>query len=227
MDSLSSITIGSPDDGFERLLQFGTQTLSSGGVLGLGDGTESLLWLDNAGIGVLNGSGFKSKIRTAATVDRLATLADGDGTLFPAIEATLASDSTESAGTPTAVGAFSVSLEASAVYEFELLLIVESAGASTSPNWIVTGPTSETSFVYYECAGQYVTAACFTAWGTTGTNAANPPAANAPYLVRVRGVVKTTGTTPATAVGISLFTETASTAVTLKAGSKMLFRKIN
>jgi len=225
--SLSSLTPGSPDNAFERLFQFGAQTLSSGGVMGLGDGTESLLYLDDAGIGIKNAGGELSTLRTLATTTRAVNLADAGGELFPAEIARLSSDSTNSTVTPTAVSSWGVSLESDALYEFEILLLLESAGATISPKWDLTGPSAQTSWIYYRTEGQAVTAAEFTSFGASGTNAVNPPGAATPYAVKIRGVLKTTGTTPASDVGLDLYSELGGTAVTLKAGSLMAFRKIN
>ena len=129
--------------------------------------------------------------------------------------------------TPATVASFSLSLEADAWYEFDLLLLVESAATNTSPRFVLNGPAAETTEIHYEVTGIAATNAQYTAWGSSISNAVNAPVANTTYAIRITGVVLTSATTPATDVTLQLSSETASTAVTLKAGSLMRFRKIN
>jgi hypothetical protein len=224
--SLSGKTLGPPDNAFQWYLHSGGSSLAAGYTATLGNGDDTPLWLDSAGIGTKNVGGFVTKIRSAATADRIATFTDAEGEVFVDLVSRLAADATNSTVTPAAVADFGVNLAASSIYEFEIDLILESVITTTSPRWTLTGPTSETTYVYYENTGAAATATQFTAWGTAGANAVNAPANNTPYLVKIRGVVKTTSTTPATPVGISIFSEVASSQITLKAGSIMMFRKI-
>jgi len=225
--SLSAKTVGPPDNAFSWYMHSGGGTLATGYTMTLGNGDDTLLWLDSAGIGVKNAGGFVSKLRTAATATQIATLTNASGEVFVDLVSRLASDATNSTVTAAAVASFGVNLEASTTYEFELLLILESVLTTTSPRWTLTGPTSETTFVYYEVMGAGATNTQYTAWGTAGANVVNAPANNTPYHVKVRGVVKTTATTPATAVGLSIFSEVAASQITLKAESMMTFRKIS
>lgn len=240
MDSLHDLTIGAPDDAHERLLQFGTATLSSGGVVGLGDGTESKLYLDSNGVAFKNASGFLTHLRcTGATADHNLEFhyTAGTGKHYPELIATLASDATNATVTPAAVSSFEITLAASGLYEFDMLLVMESADAVTSPRLSIEGPTAQTDLVSFEIvSGPNATTVTnpgqcdlqvFDAWGEDFVNANNPPAINTPYLFRVRGICKMTATTPASTVSLEIWSETGGKTITLKAGSFMRFRKLN
>ena len=141
--------------------------------------------------------------------------------------ATAATDTANSTVTPATISGFSVTLEPSATYEFELLLLVKSANAGVFPRWTLNGPAAQTAFISYCVEAPTATAAVLTAWGTAGTNAVAPPAINTLYPVRVRGICQTTSTTPASAVSLDIFSSTATYAITLCAGSQMRFRKLS
>ncbi len=227
--SLSGKSIGNPDNAFIWYLNSGgnaTNTgaaaLASGFQVALGDGAETPLWIDSAGIGVRSSGGFVSKIASAATAPRTVTIADSPGTLYPAISATLAADVSNSTVTPATVASFSVALGPSATYDFELLLIFSCAASTTSPRMTVIGP-AEIVYVSYELTTNDGSTATATAFGTTFANSTNPPAANAPYALRIRGVCKTTSTTPVLPVQVQIYSEVAASSITLKAGSCIRF----
>ena len=60
--SLAAKTAGGTDAAFEWLLHGSGTTLATGFAVSLGEGTDTNLWLDDAGIGTRNGAGFTSKL---------------------------------------------------------------------------------------------------------------------------------------------------------------------
>lgn len=234
--SLSTKSVGAPDNAYQWYLHSSGQTLASGLQVALGDGTGTGLFIGTFTIGVCGQYGT-SVLGTNATSTRPVNLANGTGNLFPALTATLATDTSNSTVTLTTVSGFAVTLEASATYEFELFLVFKSAATTTSPQFRINGPTSQTNYVWFEITGPptvttlatSLTRASLqgTAWGVSYLNATDLPAANTPMLFRVRGICSTTSTTPAANVTLDIASEVASSAITLLAGSTMLFRKLN
>ena len=228
--SLASKSVGSPDNSYTWYLQSGGTSLATGFAVALGNCTETPLFLDANGIGFRNAAGFTSSFRCpTATANQTVTIhyTGGTGEVFPELHALLAADASNSTVTPATVSGFSVTLAASSLYEFEAIFLVRSALTTTSPRFVLNGPSSETDFVSYEIEGLGASNAQYQAWGSSINNAANAPAADTTYLIRVRGACKTTGSTPTSAVTVQLFSEVGGSAVTLKAGSSMRFRKIN
>jgi hypothetical protein len=223
MTSLSAIPV---QTGFAYYLQTGGGTLATGYTVGHGDGTETKLWLDSAGIGVKSAGGYVSKIASLATAIRSTSLADADGTLFPAITAKLAADFPTTSTTAVDVTSFSLALATSSVYEFEAMLLVKSSLSTVSPRFALLGPSAQTSWIYYEAVGANVTAGQATAFGTAWNNAANTPGNDVPFYIALRGACKTSASIPATLVSLQLWAEAAGT-VTLLAGSTLKFRKVN
>ena len=187
------MSIGAPDNAFQWYLHSSGNTLSGGLQVALGDGTGTGLWISTYGIGVCGATGT-STIGTNAVGARAVTLANGAGTLYPALTATLASDTANSTTSAVTVTGFSVTLEASATYEFELFLVFKSAATTTSPRFTINGPTSQTDYVWMEVSGPPTVTTLatsftravqqITAWGTSFANATDLPAANAPLLFR-------------------------------------------
>lgn len=77
--NLGPFAPGTPDNTFEWLLHSSGGTLSPGFQVGLGDGTNTGLWLDDQGIGIKNPFGL-TRIRTLATDDRSIDIPDQNGT---------------------------------------------------------------------------------------------------------------------------------------------------
>lgn len=237
MISLSGKTIGSPDNAYAWYLQCGGIALSTGFHVGLGDGTETKLWLDSDGVGFSNAAGFTTSFRcedAAADQDLTFHYTAGAGKVYPQIVAVLAADATSSSTTPATVASFSATLAASTVYDFEMILLVSTATTTVSPRLTINGPTAQTAVGWFEIEGPVSVSTIiasvptrsyqqFAAWGTQWANATDLPATGTPLAVRVRGVCKTTGTTPASAVEIGLASETGGTQVTLHAASMMIF----
>lgn len=225
--SLATKSIGSPDNAFAWYLQSGGISLATGFPVALGDGTETKLWIDADGIGFTNSGGFRSSFRCDTTAHQTITFhpTAGTGKVYPDLVAVLAADTSNSTVTPATVGSFSVTLAASSVYEFEAVLVFTSAATTTGPRFTLNGPSAQTDFIAAEVTLPQATGASITAWGAA-TNTTSWPTTGA-HIARIRGVVKTTASTPATAVTLDIFSEVGASAITLKAGSSMRFRKIN
>jgi hypothetical protein len=226
--------VASPfNEGAPFVLNSGGVTLATGFRVCMGDGTASPLFISTTGIGVVNGSNFRTVMTTLATANRQVNLRDADGDIQPEITAVLAADATNSTVTPTAVSGFEVPVAAGSTYDFEILCIVQSAATTTGVRLMLDGPTAQTSFVSYEiehATGTTLTVSnqrrqLLSAFGTEILQLDSPVAAT-PFIQRIRGVLKTTGSTPAVPVSLKLSSEVAASTVTLMAGSVMRFRKI-
>ncbi|MEI6654057.1 MAG: hypothetical protein WCP45_04760 [Verrucomicrobiota bacterium] len=226
--SLATKTVGPPDNSYTWYLHSSGVALATGFSVSLGDGTATKLWIDSNGIGFLNAGGYTTSFRCpGATANQTLTFHYAPGEVYPELVAVLAADSVNSTTTAATVAAFSVTLEASALYEFELVLVFKSAATTTSPRFTLNGPTAQTDFVTYEVLGNGATNAQYTAWGTAGTNTVNAPGIATAYACRLRGICKTTSSTPASAVSLDIFSEVGASAITLCIGSYMRFRKLN
>jgi hypothetical protein len=228
MISLASKSVGPPDNSFQWYLQCGGISLATGFNVGLGSGTETLLWLDANGIGFTNAAGFHTSFRCDATAHQTLSFhyTAGTGKVYPELMAVLAADASNSTVTPATVGSFSITLAASSVYEFEGVLVFTSAATGTGARFTVQGPSAQTDWVSYEAFTPASTGTLISAWGTAFSPGA-APVANTPYACPVRGICKTNGNTPAVAVTLDIFSEIGGSAITLKAGSFLKFRKIN
>jgi hypothetical protein len=234
--NLASKTWGATDQAYKTLITKPaiTSTIGSGYQLQDGEGTSLPLHFGPNGVGIVNGGGFISSVSTLATSNRTLTFSDASGRLSPELYALLAADTANSTTTPSAVASFGVTLEASAIYEFEIILRCQTATSTVGLQFQVTGPTSQIDGVVYEA--EFMTAATLSASITSRQSltalatdiVATGGTANATdYLTRVKGILKTTSTTPASDIGITFKSETAATQVMVRAGSFMRFRKIN
>jgi hypothetical protein len=234
--NLASKTWGGTDQAYKTLITKPaiTSTIGSGYQLQDGEGTSLPLYISSDGVGFVNGGGFRSSITTSATSNRTLTFSDASGRLSPELYALLAADATNSTTTPSAVASFGVTLEVSAIYEFEIVLRAQSAATTTGLQFQVTGPTSQISWVVYEV--EYMTGTTLVTSNVTrqtlnalATNiaATAAPVANTDFLIRVKGRMQTTAVTPASDIGISFNSEVAASQVTIKSGSSIRFRKIN
>lgn len=233
--SLSAVTIGAPDNAFRWYFQSGGASLSSGITVGLGDGTETKLYLDANGVGFKNAGGFTTSFRCpAATAAQTLTFhyTAGSGEVYPDAVALAANNSSTLTTTPTTVSGFSVTLAAGGIYEFEATLLFNTSNVGTFPRFTLNGPTSD--LVWYEVQGPpSVTTLLtttgtrpvqqFTSWASAFSNATALPATGTAYAFRVRGTCRTTASG---AVSVDAFASAAS-AVVFLAGSHMRFRKIN
>lgn len=234
--SLATKSVGSPDDAYEWYLHSSGAVLADGFQAALGDGTEVPLYLDDLGIGVKKPGGYVSKLRSLASATRIVTLPDAAGTVSLESTSVLAADQ-ETTITGDTASALAVTPMASSTYEIEALLLFKSAATSTSPRFTLTGPSAQTTFVWFEVMGPPTTTNLttdtgtravqqFVAFASSYANATNLPANNVPYGWRVKGMLVTSGTTPASAVGISIASEVNASAVTIMAGSFLRLRKI-
>lgn len=231
--SLSGKSIGAPDNAFAWYLQSGGGTLAAGFPVALGNGTETQLWLNEDGIGVRSSGGFVTLIESLASATRACQLANAAGVIQPALQAVLSADEANSTVTVAAVAGLSLAVEADSLYEIDCVLLVKSAATTTGVQVRLTGPTAQTSFVCYEmdhtigttlAVSNKVRQLC-TAFDVNMANT-TAPAANTVFPMRITGFLKTTGTTPATNVGISFQSEVAASAVTIVAGSVLRLKRI-
>lgn len=237
--ALTNKTVGSPDNSFQWYLHSGGIALSTGFPAALGDGTETKLWLDGDGVGFLNAGGYHTSFRCSATAHQTLTFhyTASAGKVYPEVIAVLAATATSTSVTPATVASFEATLAASTVYEFEMILLMGTATTTVSPRITINGPTSQTEVVWFEIIGPPTVTTIltnggtrpsqqFTAWGSAFTNATDLPGTSTAYAFRVKGICKTTGTTPAVPVTVDLASETAGTQVSLYAASMMRFKPI-
>lgn len=237
--NLAYKTVGAPDNAFAWYLHTSGGTLAGGVTVGMGDGTDTPLFMDTDGIGWRTATGFLNRLRCAATAnqDIVFHYTAGQGRVFPELVAVLANDASNSTVTASAVPSFGVSLAASTVYEFELILLFRTALAATAPRFRLNGPSGQTAVIAYRIQSAATTAALtnpgtettqmMTAWGSDFLPTASLPVADVVYPYFVKGIIRTTGTAPTQAVGLEIWSETAASAITLAAGSVMKFRKLN
>ena len=232
--SLSGKSIGAPDNAFAWYLQSGGGVLASGFPVALGNGNETPLYLHEDGVGIRSAGGFVSLIESLATAARACQLADSPGKLYPAIEGKVAADASNSTTTAAALTDIALTLEASSLYEIEGVLLASSPLTTTGVQVRLTGPTAQTDFVCYEMGhntGATLTTGNFRRHFLSAfdTNMANldAPAASTVFPIYIRGYLKTTGTTPATALGVQFNSEVGASSVTIKAGSFLRARRIS
>jgi hypothetical protein len=234
-ETLSGETLGGTDQAYVRLLVIGKKgdTISGGFRVGTGNGAATPLGMDSTGIWIISSGNKISRMISMATADRDVKIADGAGFLFPANRAVLASDQSTTSTSQAAVSSFSVAVEASSLYSFEMLLLVTSAATTTGVKLAVTGP-SEIDWVSYvvshisaNALGTGSTRTMQTAAWSTEFAATDAPAANTVFPILVRGFFKTTSSTPTSPIGLTIATEVNASQVTLKAGSEILVTKRN
>jgi hypothetical protein len=234
--NLASKTWGGADQAYKTLLTKPaiTSTIGSGYQLQDGEGTSLPLYFGPEGVGFVNGGGFISSVSTLATSNRTLTFSDASGRISPELYALLAADVTNSTTTPSAVGSFGVTLEASAQYEFDIVIRAQSAATTTGLQFQLTGPSSQTDWIVYDIeymsgitlASNNIVRQTLNTFATNITATA-APAANTDFMIRIRGMMKTNSTTPAADIGISFQSEIGASQVTIKSGSSIRFRKIN
>lgn len=233
---LGSKTWGGTDQAYKTLITKPetTSTIGSGYQLQDGEGTALPIYVGPDGFGAVNGSGFRTIIATTATSNRTVTFPDSSGTVRLDNYAILAADVTNSTTTGSAISSFGATLEVSSLYEFEIVLRVRSAATTTGYQFQITGPTGEISYVVYEVG--YMVGATLTLSNVyrqtltalaTNIAATSAPVAATDYLVQVKGILKTTASTPSGPIGITFQSEVAASQVTTREGSYIRFRKIN
>jgi hypothetical protein len=233
--SLTGLTPGAPDNTYQDLLHTVAETRATGAQAAWGDGTASALILWETGIGVKSAGGFVSRINTDATAARTLTLPDAAGTLvlgdgtgitntvdFRAgagmLSAKLGVDTANATTVAAAVAGFTVgSLKASTTYHFKMVLRAQSAAAATGMRMKITGPAETESVIYHwrDHSNQFFTGAAF----GTEIPSAGFFGANVDELILIEGLLVTTGAAPTSPVGLQIWSETDTVAVTLKAGS--------
>jgi hypothetical protein len=228
--NLATKTPGAPDNTFAWYLQTSGGTLASGFRVADGLGNDTPLWLKTGEVGVVNAGGFRTVTQTAATQTRTVTWADASGTVEPALLSVLAADATSTSVTLADTG-LSLAVEADGVYEIDAILMVTSAATTTGVVLGLSGPA--TTWVGFEMShatatGPAVDNVRTVLFATLGSSMANvdAPAANTTFPVRIRGMLKVSGTTPASNVRIRLATEVAASSVAIKAGSYLRLRRM-
>ena len=204
--SLAGRSIGAPDNGFAWYLQTGGGTLAAGFPVCLGNGTETPLWIFEDGIGVWDSRGF----------------------VMRDLYSVLGTDATNSTVTDAPISGFTIPLEASATYEFEITLMVKAAVATTGVQVQLTGPSGQTVWVAYEMMTPTTNTFLTTntariycsAFGVYLPNASSP-LADTFYPIKIRGIVRTTSSAPSAPLGVGFRSEIAGSLATVAAGSIM------
>lgn len=234
-------TKGAPDNSQASLLHLYNQTLGTGARAAIaGTGTGLVLWANS--IGFVNVGGFKAKFETPATADRTFTLPDATGTLTlgdgtgitdpiafkAALNETrviLSSDFATTADTAQAVSGFTLSLEASKTYHLKAVLRVQSASDSNGLQPRFTGPGASLSYLT-AIARAGAADRPITGFDVDATFSSVEAAAT-PEIMVIEGLLSTNGTTPVSALGLSIKSENNGTEVTLLAGSIMTLTKLD
>jgi hypothetical protein len=243
MSDLYEIPPGGPDGFVRWLLHNDGEALATGYRVKQGNGTATALYLSSAGVGVVNGAGFRSLLVTAATSHRTITLGDGDGVVQPVLRSVLAADFTTASATPSTVASFGIPVAAGAtpgivpggLYEFEMVLLTAEVVGGVMIRPSVTGPTPETVFTAYEV--EYLSVGTLTnggnkvmqamsAWGTVPA-LITPITGGSIYRIRITGTCKFTAGALSAGIGLQVASEVNTSNVTLKAGSWMKLTKLN
>lgn len=240
MPASNSLTANNPAETYLQLLHIGTGVVASGCTVRTGNGTATPLSFTSSG-GVASAAGleaattikFNGMTHTReGTAARTITWKDWSGTPSVVLNAVKAADQTNSTVTPAAVSAFSITLEANAVYEFEAVLLATAAATTTGVQIQLTGPT-EIDWVCYDVIYPTGTtlstsgrsAQYFTAFGQVVAATTSPAADPNQFPIFVKGLLKTSGSTPTADLGFSFNAEVVS-GTTIKAGSMLRVRRI-
>ena len=235
--SLTGLTPGAPDNTYQNLLHTVGETRATGAQAAWGDGTASALVLWESGIGVKSAGGFTSRINTDATAARTLTLPDATGTVvlgdstgitdpgafrtgLRMLSTKLAADATNSTNVAASVAGFTVSgLAASKSYHFKMVLRAQSAASATGMRMKITGPAETASVTYHvqTATGAFFKASAFEVEIAHSAFVAD----DTDDLISIEGLLVTTGSTPTSSLGLQIYSETPTVAVTLKAGSLM------
>ena len=244
--NLTTHTSGGTDQGCTWLLHTSGTALATGARIGDGSGADSCLWLSTSGIGVVNPSGgFMHTIVSSATAARTLTLGDASvaiigygGTLYPETVMMMAADVSPASPytTPVLCTGLLFGCLSNVTYEFEGVILVQSSNTGALPKISLTGPV-ETSMVVYETRAMSAASGSGTnefvmdsnAWSVSGTpivtNNTAIAAANTTYMVRIRGIFRTTGT-PVIYLAVNIQSSSASYNVTAKADSMLRVRRV-
>jgi len=240
MPASNSLTANNPAATYLQLLHIGTGVVADGCAVRTGNGTATPLSFTSTG-GVASSGAleagttikFNGMIHTrVGTAAQTITWADWSGTPSVLLSAVKSADQTNSTVTAAAVTGFSITPEASATYEFEAILLVSSAATTTGVQVRMTGPT-ETDVVCYDViypSGTTLStsgrnAQYFTAWNQN-VAAGTAPAASTAFPIFIKGIFRTTSSTPSSGVGVSFNSEVADSAVNILAGSMLRARRI-
>lgn len=228
--SLETKTLGGGDAAFEWLLHSSGSSLAGGLRVSLGGGGDTPLGLSADGVRIFAGGGYHHELRSLAGSNRIVELADAAGRVFPATLIRLTADATNDQTSDSEVAGFSFTPEVSSLYEFEGVLLFTSAATTTGAQFKLLGP-AEVSLVAWQ-ALLVISSGFAAAYGVQANGwgvefaATSAPAAATVFAVPVRGVFRTTATTPSSTVRLSINSEVGGSEIALKADSWILFRKV-
>jgi hypothetical protein len=243
MSDLFDLPPGGPDGFVRWLLHNDGTALATGYRVQQGNGTATPLYLSNAGVGVVNGGGFRCLLVSGATAHRTITLGDGDGVVLPVLRSVLAADFTTASSTAAAVGSFGIpvagggtpGIEPGGLYEFEMVLLTTEVVSGVMIRPAITGPTPQTVFTAYEVeylsvntltSGSSRVTQQFATWGTVPAFITTLTGGEI-YRIRVSGTCKFAAGALSAGIGLQVASEANTSNVRLKAGSWMTFRKLN
>ena len=234
---LSSKQPGGVDQTFRWMLHTSGNSIATGALIGNGNGDDTALKLYFSKIGVV-GATHEVTIGFTGGTDRAVTLPDADGELLVKEAALgqlginqvkLAADVGVLGTALSAVAGFEFTPEASSTYLIEMYLLIDSTNSGHGIKLQIDGPTAQTEHLSYQAVLPFSTTdrndyyrTDFGYEMTTG----NMAEADTPQLVRVSGILKTTASTPATAVSLQIANENAASTTTIHADSVMTFTKI-
>jgi hypothetical protein len=212
--SLETKTPGGGDQAFRWLLHTSGTTLATGFQVSLGDGTDTPLYLGTGVIGVKNAGGYLVTLNNTATSNTSRDVAK----LKEETVITLATATTNSTVTATAITGASFQPEANSSYAVRLVLFAKSAAITTGVRLTIAGSGSSltlveagTSQLINSLPGNYTPTAA--------------PVANQYFGIVLEGVL-TTGASVATPITLSLYSEVATSQVEIGPGSLLMFKKL-
>lgn len=208
----NTLTANSISSTYTQLLHIGTGTAGAATVR-TGDGTTTVLEFVSGGAkinGTFHATGAATLGGTLAVTGQIT----GQG--IPMFRR-LTADVTASTTTEVAISAFDFTPVSGAVYHLEMDLIARSVATTTGVRLSNTGGSG--SLILAEAASGFSLDAI---GGTYAPTAA--PIANSNFGIRLAGVFAPNTTAP---LAFSLYSEIASSAVTLKAGSVLKLTRIS
>ena len=234
---LTGKTPNAPDNTYFDLLHTFAETRATGATVYWGDGQDTALVIWGNGIGVKSGDDQVSKFVSLATAPRTINIPNGNGNMVLStglgIEAPLdfrealkqfsvktAADATNSSVTPANVAELTQpgALQINKSYHVKLLLRARSAAIATGFRFKITGPAEALSFT-----AQVRTAQDFYDIPALGADVLNVrmKTIDTDELIVVEGLLVMGGSAATSPLGVSIWSETDTVAVTLKAGSIM------
>lgn len=204
----TSLTGTSPANTFERLLH-----LDENGIVRLGDGTLTPLWLTGPLTVVLAGN---------VIVEGDLTVKGGFVGIGAAKGSRLTTDVTATTNTPIPLTELNIDLlDITAVYSVKLALIATSTATTTGVQITNTNSAGQMELVLAE---QGTTLGISAAGGTYAATSA--PSAGAPFGILLHGIMKNRTGFPR-ALSFEVKSEVAGSSVTIKAGSFVQITRIS